>query len=131
MVITLLLVALSLGLSNFAGAIGIGVSGVSARIRIEVGVVFGLFEVVMPIVGLLIGHRLADDLGGSTRWIGGGLLIATGLTALTALAAALRPDRPADVGDRPRGGRLVLTGLATGLGLPNASLLVPLLRAGR
>lgn len=46
MVITLLLVALSLGLSNFAGA---------ARTRIEVGV-FGLFEALMPIVGL-IGHR--------------------------------------------------------------------------
>jgi manganese efflux pump family protein len=109
MVITLLLVALSLGLSNFAGAIGIGVSGVSARTRIEVGVVFGLFEVLMPIVGLLIGHRLADDLGGSARWIGGGLLIATGLTALI---AGLRPDRPAAAGDGPRRGRLVLTGLA-------------------
>jgi putative Mn2+ efflux pump MntP len=109
MVITLVLVALSLGLSNFAGAIGIGVSGVSARTRIEVGVVFGLFEVLMPIVGLLVGHRLADDLGSSARWIGGGLLIATGLTALI---AGLRPDRPAVVGDGPRRGRLVLLGLA-------------------
>jgi putative Mn2+ efflux pump MntP len=63
----------------------------------------------MPIVGLLIGHRLADDLGNSARWIGGGLLVATGLTALI---AALRPDRPAAVGGGPRRGRLVLTGFA-------------------
>jgi manganese efflux pump family protein len=109
MVITLLLVALSLGLSNFAGAIGIGVSGVGARTRIEVGIVFGLFEVLMPIVGLLIGHRLADDLGNSARWIGGGLLIATGLAGLI---ASFQPDRPDRTSDGPRRGRLVLIGLA-------------------
>jgi putative Mn2+ efflux pump MntP len=109
MVIALLLVAVSLGLSNFAGAIGIGVSGVSARTRIEVGIVFGLFEVLMPIVGLLIGHRLAGDLGGSARWIGGGLLITTGLIGLV---AGLRPGRLPAVDDGPRRGRLVLIGLA-------------------
>ena len=109
MVITLLLVALSVGLSNFAGAIGIGVSGVSARTRIEVGIIFGLFEVLMPIVGLLIGHRLAGDLGSSARWIGGGLLIATGVFGLM---AGLQPGRPGAISDGPRRGRLVLIGLA-------------------
>jgi manganese efflux pump family protein len=108
-VITLLLVALSVGLSNFAGAIGIGVSGVNSRTRVQVGLVFGLFEVLMPIVGLLIGHRLAADLGHSVRWIGGGLLIATGLAGLI---AALRTARPGAMSDAPRWGRLVLTGLA-------------------
>jgi len=108
-VITLLLVALSVGLSNFAGAIGIGVSGVNARTRFQVGLVFGLFEVLMAIVGLLIGHRLASDLGHSVRWIGGGLLIATGVAGLI---AGLRPGRSEAISEGPRWGRLVLTGLA-------------------
>jgi putative Mn2+ efflux pump MntP len=53
------LVAVSLGLSNFAAAIGIGVSGVDARTRLRVGLVFGLFEAAMPLLGLLLGHGLA------------------------------------------------------------------------
>ena len=57
--LALLLVAVSLGLSNFAASIGIGVSGVDARTRLRVGVIFGVFEGAMPILGLLAGRSLA------------------------------------------------------------------------
>ena len=80
--LALLLVAVSLGLSNFAAAIAIGVSGVDARTRLRVGVVFGLFETGMPLLGLLLGHGLAGALGHAARWIGAALLIATRLYAL-------------------------------------------------
>ena len=80
--IALLLVAASLGLSNFAAAIAIGVSGVDARTRLRVGIVFGLFEAGMPLLGLLLGHGLAGMLGHAARWIGAALLIATGLYTL-------------------------------------------------
>ena len=90
--LALLLVAVSLGLSNFAGAVGIGVSGVDARTRLRVGVVFGLFETGMPIVGLLLGHSLAGTLGHAAHWIGAALLIAVGGYALI---QAVR-DRSAD-----------------------------------
>jgi hypothetical protein len=36
----------------------------------------------MPMLGLLLGHGLAAALGHATRWIGAGLLIATGIYAL-------------------------------------------------
>ena len=36
----------------------------------------------MPILGLLLGHSLAHVLGGAARWIGAGLLIATGAYAV-------------------------------------------------
>jgi putative Mn2+ efflux pump MntP len=52
--VALLLVAVSLGLSNFAAAIGIAVSGVDARTRLRVGLVFGLFEPAMPLLGLVL-----------------------------------------------------------------------------
>jgi putative Mn2+ efflux pump MntP len=76
--LALLLVALSLGLSNFAAAVGIGVSGVDARARLRLGVIFGLFEAGMPIVGLVLGRSLANTLGHAAHWIGAALLIATG-----------------------------------------------------
>lgn len=79
-ILSLLLVSVSVGLSNFAGAIGIGLSGIDARTRIRVGVAFGLFEALMPIVGLLIGSAVAGylshNLGG---FIAGVILILTGL----------------------------------------------------
>jgi len=82
-VLALLLVALSLGLDNFAGAIGIGISGVDARLRIRIGLVFTLFEAGMPALGLLLGHHLAHVLGTSARPLGGGLLGLAGAYAVT------------------------------------------------
>jgi len=53
---SLILVSLSLGLSKFAAAIGIGLSGVDARTRIKTGLAYGFFEAMMPILGLLLGQ---------------------------------------------------------------------------
>jgi manganese efflux pump family protein len=109
-VLALILAALSLGLSNFAAAISIGISGTSARTRLKVGIIFGLFETGMPIAGLALGHELARALGRSARGISAGLLIATGAWAAV---QAVRGDRPAALApDGPRTGRLVITGLA-------------------
>jgi manganese efflux pump family protein len=109
-VIALVLVAVSVGLSNFAAAVAIGVSGVDTRRRVEVAVVFGVFEIGMPVVGLALGHRLAHTVGGTAPWLGGGLLVVAGLYGLV---AGLRRTR-AGPGPPPRmsRGHLVLAGAA-------------------
>jgi manganese efflux pump family protein len=108
--LALILVAVSLGLSNFAAAIGIGISGVGARTRVKVGIIFGLFETAMPIAGLVLGRGLAQTLGHSARWISAGLLIATGAWTVF---QAVRGDHQTDPApDRQGTGRLVITGLA-------------------
>jgi putative Mn2+ efflux pump MntP len=130
-VLALVLVAVALGLANFAAAIGIGVSGVDSRTRWRVGIVFGLFEAGMPVVGLVLGRSLADELGAASESVAGALLIATGGYALW---QALRG--PGDRDGKGRGGadgdsegdgdeqapgpelswdRLLLTGLALSL----------------
>lgn len=81
--LALLLLAVSVGLSNFAGAIALGVPGTGAGIRWRVGVLFGVFETGMPIVGLAVGQRLAIGLGGATRWAGAAILVAVGVYSLT------------------------------------------------
>ena len=57
--LALLVVAVALGLNNFGAAIAIGVGGVDRRTEIKVATVFGLCDVVMPAIGMLIGTRLA------------------------------------------------------------------------
>jgi manganese efflux pump family protein len=121
--LALLLVAVSLGLSNFAASVGLGASGVDRRTRLRVGLVFGFFETAMPIIGLLAGRGAAGALGHATRWLGAGLLIATGSYSL---AQALRSARDAagagtqsepSQSEPPQSepqplGRLLVTGLA-------------------
>jgi hypothetical protein len=62
-VLALLPVAVALGWSNFAASVGIGISGTDARTRLRIDIIFGLFETGMPVLGLLLGHSLAHDLG--------------------------------------------------------------------
>ena len=77
--LSLLLVSLSVGLSNFAGAIGIGLSGIDAKTRIRVGLAFGFFEALMPLIGLLLGQAVAGYIGHHlTGYVAGGILILTG-----------------------------------------------------
>jgi manganese efflux pump family protein len=109
--IALLLVAASVGLSNFAAAIGIGIAGVNARLRLRVGLVFGLFEAGMPIAGLLIGQRVASDLGHDARWLGACLLIAVGgYSIVKSLRAG--GGRGGAPGGAANPARLLLSGLA-------------------
>ncbi len=121
--LALLLVAVSLGLSNFAASVGLGASGVDRRTRLRVGLVFGFFETAMPIIGLLAGRGAAGVLGHATRWLGAGLLIATGSYSLIQalrpardVASAGTPDEPPPgqppPGEPQRLGRLLVTGLA-------------------
>ena len=125
--LALLLLAVALGLSNFAAAIGIGVSGVRGRDRVRIAVVFGVFEAGMPVLGVLLGQGLASSLGHVARWLGGAALIVIGVTGLV---LARRGSRPAagpageDAPGRPpagegapgrpswRLGRVIASGLA-------------------
>jgi manganese efflux pump family protein len=117
--LALLLVAASVGMSNFAAAIAIGVSGVDARTRLRVGLVFGLFESGMPVVGLVIGRQVAGTLGNAARWVGAGLLIAVGVYAIVSAILGSRdggtgPGQGAAV-PSGRMWRLLLSGLALSL----------------
>jgi putative Mn2+ efflux pump MntP len=108
--LALLLVAVALGLSNFAAAIGIGISGTDARARLRVGIIFGVFEAGMPVAGLALGRGLAGPLGHAAHWTGAALLIATGAYGLV----QARRDGPADQAQpaAQHAGRLIVTGLA-------------------
>jgi manganese efflux pump family protein len=121
--LALLLLAVALGLSNFAAAIGIGVSGVRGRDRVRIAVVFGVFEAGMPVLGVVLGQGLASSLGHVARWLGGAALIVIGVTGLVLARRGPRPaggpaGEGAPAGEGPPGrpswrlGRVMASGLA-------------------
>ncbi len=120
--IALLLAGVAVGLSNLAASIGIGVAGVNVRTRIRVGVVFGVFEAGMPIVGLLVGRQTATDLGQAVRWPGAVLLMLVGASGLVRSLRKGRkqpeegPEEEAGVPAAPPGlARLLVSGLVLSL----------------
>lgn len=119
--LALLLLAVAVGLSNAAAAIGIGVSGIRGSTRVRVAVIFGLFEAGMPLLGLALGDGLATSLGQAARVLGGVALIAIGVVSLIlARRGAVRAAHagagadPAPTGPRRSWGlgRVVVSGLA-------------------
>jgi manganese efflux pump family protein len=118
--LALLLVAAAVGVSNLVAAVGLGVSGVDARTRWRVGLVFGAFEAGMPVVGLLIGQHVATQIGQTSRWIGGALLVGVGLVGLIGPIRVRRQGQPPDPAPASHPGqlslpRLLLSGLALSL----------------
>ena len=130
-IIALLVIGLSLGASNFAASVGIGLSDASKVNRWRLGVVFGLFETIMPIIGIVIGDQLAGKLGDKANVIGGGLLIIMGLYGLLRVVFDKGQNEPAN----PEGYRgLLLAGFALSIdnlvvGFSLGATTVPLLAA--
>jgi putative Mn2+ efflux pump MntP len=125
-VIALLVASCAVGLSNLAASIGIGLSGVNARVRLRVGLVFGVFEAGMPVVGLVIGRGLAAEVGLVVRWPGAILLMLIGaLGVLRSLRAhRAKPQQPGepDPSVIPQRGTVRL--LASGLVLSMDNLVI-------
>ncbi len=107
--LALLLVAVSVGLDNVAAATALGVTGVDSKLRLRVAVIFGLFEGLMPVVGLLLGRSLAHTLGSVADPVAGALL---GLAGAYAILTGLFGGRDATTGPDPSVRQLLLIGAA-------------------
>lgn len=115
--LALLLVALALGLSNFAASIAIGMSGADSVLRVRIALAFGLFEAGMPIIGLVVERQVAHALGSHAELVGGGLLVVT--VAYTAVQAR-KDTHAAPSAIDVRGGRVLL--MAAGLSIDNLTV---------
>jgi putative Mn2+ efflux pump MntP len=113
--LTLLLVAASVGADNFAAAIAIGLAGIDRQVRLRIAVVFGLFEAGMPVIGLLVGRGVSGSLGSRAHVVGGGLLVLVGLQMIVS-AMRSDDDAPPALAGAPLG-RLVVLG--AGLSIDN------------
>jgi manganese efflux pump family protein len=107
----LILIGISVGLGNFAASVAIGLSGVDKKLRLKIGLVFGLFETGMPIIGLFLGKQLSNTLGNHANLIGGGLLILTGLYEIRA-SYQYKKEEDTEVVSFKNNAKLPMAGLA-------------------
>jgi putative Mn2+ efflux pump MntP len=77
-VVPLIFLGFSASLSNFGGAVGLGVLPLTRRLRLEITSIFLAMEVVMPVIGLLLGERLAGSIGSRGQFVAGLVLIGIG-----------------------------------------------------
>jgi manganese efflux pump family protein len=113
-ILSLLFVSVSVGLSNFAGAIGIGLSGINVRTRIRVGLAFGFFEALMPAIGLLVGHSVQGFFGGYGKYVAGAILVLTGAYTIVQ-ARFINVEQKAKMPRSVRTESLLVTALALSL----------------
>jgi putative Mn2+ efflux pump MntP len=73
---------LPLALDTFALAAALGMTGLEARDRVRVTLVFTAFEAGMPIVGMLIGRAAGTLIGAWAGYMGIGFLLAAGALLL-------------------------------------------------
>lgn len=78
----LIMVALAVAVDSFAVAMAFGLAGAGRRRRLEIALVFGLFQGGMPLVGVELGGQLSRALGAATRPAGAALLCLTGVYGL-------------------------------------------------
>jgi putative Mn2+ efflux pump MntP len=88
MVANLILVGFVLSLDNFRTAVILGPLRFAWRHALEIAAVFGFFDAVAPLAGILLGHDVSQEIGGGTADAVGAA--ALGLYGLYLAVRALR-----------------------------------------
>lgn len=76
--ITIVVMAIALGMDAFSLGIGIGLRGIRLLDILKISLVIGLFHVVMPLIGMFMGHYVGSLLGNVATVMGGSLLVLLG-----------------------------------------------------
>ncbi|MEU7382922.1 MULTISPECIES: manganese efflux pump [unclassified Streptomyces] len=86
-----------LSLDNFRVAIALGTVPFGLKRAVQVALTFGLWDAVMPLVGLLIGREIGEAVGGVADVVGA---VALGAYGLYLVISALRNPEPDEL-DHP------------------------------
>src|SRR3954468_13203895 len=93
----LLILGVTLGLDNFRTAILLGALRLTRRHAVQVALVFGFWDLMAPLVGILAGDVFAEKIGSSADVIGATVL---GLFGLYLLVQAWRNPAPEEMDQR-------------------------------
>ena len=93
----LLILGITLSLDNFRTAIALGALRITRRHAAQVAMVFGFWDAVAPLVGILAGDYLAQSIGSTADYVGAVVL---GAYALHLLVRAWRTAEPEELDER-------------------------------
>jgi manganese efflux pump family protein len=97
MIWEVLVLGLVLSLDNFRVSIALGTVPFGLKRAVQVALTFGLWDAIMPLIGLLIGREIGEQVGDVAEWVGAAALGAYGLYLIV---SALRNPEPEEL-DHP------------------------------
>ncbi|MRG86211.1 manganese efflux pump MntP [Salinibacillus xinjiangensis] len=77
--LTLSLMAIAIGMDAFSVSLGMGMLNLRLRKIAIIGILIGIFHMVMPFLGMLLGNILSKQFGSFAALMGGVLLIVLGI----------------------------------------------------
>ena len=97
MIGNLVILGITLGLDNFRTAVALGTLRLSRRHAVQVALVFGFWDMVAPLVGILGGAYFAESFGSAAEYVGAAVLAAYGVYLIV---QALRTPAPEEMDHR-------------------------------
>jgi putative Mn2+ efflux pump MntP len=92
----LVVLGIALGMNNALASVALGTTNMTRGHQIRTALTFGLFEALMPILGLLIGAELSQMIGNLAKYVGIGVLVALAVYLL--FKSADEEERPKKAG---------------------------------
>ncbi|MBP3039083.1 manganese efflux pump [Bacillaceae bacterium Marseille-Q3522] len=111
-VVTLILIAFALSLDSFSIGLGMGMYKLRLKQICYIGIIIGLFHILMPLLGMLTGRFLSAQFGSIAGFIGGMLLILLGSHMIF---SGFSKNKPASRAMSPAGIGLILFALGSSI----------------
>jgi putative Mn2+ efflux pump MntP len=93
MIWEVLVLGFVLSLDNFRVSIALGTVPFGLKRAVQVALTFGLWDAVMPLVGLLIGRQIGEFVGNVADWVGAAALCGYGLYLVISSLRNPEPDQ--------------------------------------
>ena len=97
MIWEVLVLGFVLSLDNFRVSIALGTVPFGLKRAMQVALAFGLWDAIMPLIGLLVGRKIGDEVGDVAELVGA---VALGAYGLYLVISALRNPEPEEL-DHP------------------------------
>lgn len=78
-IISLILVAIALGMDAFSVSLGMGMQRLRLKKIMKIGLIFGLFHMALPFIGIVFGKILSAQIGYIATLISGLILVGIGV----------------------------------------------------
>lgn len=112
--IELFIIALGLGMDSFSVSIckGLTLKNIEVKTYIKIGLAFGIFQGLMPVIGFLLGQTFKDIISNVDHWLA---FILLGIIGINMIREAFEKGEKEEVDDKLDFKNLSILGIATSI----------------